>query len=284
MDPYHYNVNDQNNKGKGGASNSNQEGNGKGVTWVMGTPVAPQAHPVNQQAATWVAGDATPSAPPIQAGTVSCNAHPQVSNPYVQTTPAPESSSKRHKELVLNVLGRWGKKLEDCTKKAEGYAENVWQHLKTSPSVTDAAMTRLAQGTKVLSEGGRDKVFHQMFGILPDEKVLKAYSCYLSTSSGPVIGTLYISTKRVAFCSDSPLCHYTASGQEWMYYKVVVTLIQLMAVNPSSNRLNPSDKYIQILTVDGHEFWFMGFVSYDKALKNLGEALEHRGSHSSGSH
>jgi hypothetical protein len=31
--------------------------------------------------------------------------------------------------------------------------------------------------------------------------------------------------------------------------------------------------------MDNHEFWFMGFVSYDKALKNLNEALQHRDVH-----
>ncbi|BAS86271.1 Os03g0736700 [Oryza sativa Japonica Group] len=30
------------------------------------------------------------------------------------------------------------------------------------------------------------------------------------------------------------------------------------------------------MTTDNHEFWFMGFVSYDKALKNLYEALQRR--------
>ena len=31
----------------------------------------------------------------------------------------------------------------------------------------------------------------------------------------------------------------------------------------------PSERHIQIVTVDGHDFWFMGFVNYDKASKHL---------------
>ncbi|KAF8407380.1 hypothetical protein HHK36_006511 [Tetracentron sinense] len=281
------------NKGEGIiTSSSDGDGDGRWGTWVMGTPVQPQAHPVNRQAATWVAGEATPSSdpattlnanymkysvPPVSAGSTPAGAaFPPTNNPYVHTHPVPGSSGKSPMEMILNVLGRWGKKFEDATRKAEGFAGNVWLHLKTNPSVTDAAMARLAQGAKVLAEGGHDKVFQQIFEILPGEKLLKAYACYLSTSSGPVIGTLYISTKRVAFCSDNPLCRYpTPEQQEWIYYKVVVQFDQLRAVNPSSNRLNPSEKYIQIITGDGHEFWFMGFVSYDKALKNLLEALQH---------
>lgn len=103
--------------------------------------------------------------------------------------------------------------------------------VKTGPSVTDAAMARLAQGTKVLTEGGQDKVFQHTFATHPGEKLLNAYACHLSTSSGPVIGTLYLSTEKLAFCSDNPLCHYTPSGlQEWIYYKVFPFFVHAHAV------------------------------------------------------
>ncbi|KAL3714497.1 hypothetical protein ACJRO7_006421 [Eucalyptus globulus] len=179
-------------------------------------------------------------------------------------------------DRICGVLNRCGKRFEDATRKAEMLTDNVWHHLRTSPSITDAAMARLAQGTKVLAEGGQDKVFQQTFEILPGEKLLKAYACYLSTSTGPVIGTLYLLNKRLAFCSDNPLCQYSPSGQQqWMYYKVVLLLNQLSTVSPSSNRLNPTEKYIQVVMRDGYEFWFMGFISYDKALKTINEALQH---------
>ncbi|KAK3404453.1 hypothetical protein EUGRSUZ_K00764 [Eucalyptus grandis] len=47
--------------------------------------------------------------------------------------------------------------------------------------------------------------------------------------------------------SDNPLCQYSPSGQQqWMYYKVVLLLNQLSIVSPSSNRLNPTENYIQL--------------------------------------
>ena len=142
--------------------------------------------------------------------------------------------------------------------------------------MADATAARLAQGTKVYAEGGHDRVFHQTFGSVPGEQLRKAYACYLSTSSGPVIGTLYLSTARLAFCSDTPLsCHGPAAQPpEPMYYKVVLPLNQVKSVNPSASMRNRAERYIQITTMDNHEFWFMGFVSYDKALKNLYEALQ----------
>lgn len=264
-------------------------------TWVIGTPVPPRAHPANQQAATWIAVEYIPStaanhtymnnySAPLPQPATTHTAHGLAistnTNPYVQVSPVPGSSGKSPMDMMLKVLNRCGKKLEVTARKAGDTAGNVWNHLRTGPSVTDAAMSRLAQETKVLAEGGHDKVFQQTFTALPGEQLQKAYACYLSTSSGPVIGTLYITTARLAFCSDNPLCQNVVPGQqEWVLYKVVLQIDQLKAVNPSSNSRNPAEKYIQLVTTDNHEFWFMGFVSYLKALKHLTEALKHSSYH-----
>lgn len=94
--------------------------------------------------------------------------------------------------------------------------------VRVSSSFADAAVARIVQGTKVLALGGPDMLFQQAFGIFPEEKLIKSFACYLSTSSGPVIGTLYVSTKRLAFCSDYPLSHYPFSPQQnqRVHYKV----------------------------------------------------------------
>lgn len=86
--------------------------------------------------------------------------------------------------------------------------------------MADAAVGRLAQGTKVLAEGGYEKIFQQNFETVPEEKLLKTYACYLSTSAGPVMGTLYLSTAKLAFCSDNPLSYQAGDRTEWSYYKV----------------------------------------------------------------
>lgn len=96
----------------------------------------------------------------------------------------------------------------------------VFETVRTSPSIRDAAIARLAQGTKMLKEGGRDKVFEHTFEILPQEEILKAYACYLSRPSGLVIGTLYLSNKRLVFGGDNPRQNAPSGKQEWMHYKV----------------------------------------------------------------
>ncbi|KNA20931.1 hypothetical protein SOVF_047960 [Spinacia oleracea] len=195
---------------------------------------------------------------------------PSESNPYVSAAPAP----KKTIDSMKDVLEKWGKKASEASSKAQDLAGNMWQHLKTSPNVADAAVARIAQQTKVIAEGGYEKVFKQTFEVLPEEQLKKWFACYLSTSAGPVMGTLYLSTAKLAFCSDSPLSYTNGDKTEWSYYKVVIQLDQLKAVNPSTSKVNSAEKYIQIISVDNHEFWFMGFVYYDNAVKYLQGVLQ----------
>ncbi|KAE8656258.1 GEM-like protein 1 [Hibiscus syriacus] len=203
---------------------------------------------------------------------------PAESNPYVSPAPVQSSSVKNKMESVKDVLGKWGKKAANDTKKAKEIAENMWQHLKTGPSFADAAVGKIAQTTKVIADGGYEKIFRTTFETVPEEKLLKTYACYLSTSAGPVVGVFYLSTEKLAFCSDDPLAYQVGDQTQYSYYKVVIPLHQLRAVNPSASKANPAEKYVQIMSVDNHEFWFMGFVHYDSAVKNLQGALQPRSS------
>ncbi|KAK9670684.1 hypothetical protein RND81_13G217900 [Saponaria officinalis] len=199
-------------------------------------------------------------------------------NPYVSRSSTPSLSSspsfKEKMETMRNVLGRWSKNVKEAAKKAEDLAGNTWQHLKTNPSFADAAMGRLVHSTKVVAEGGYEKIFRQTFDTVPEELLQDSYACYLSTSAGPVMGTLYVSTAKLAFCSDNPLPYKNGDETDWSYYKVVIPLHQLKAINPSSSRVNPAEKYIQIISVDNHEFWYMGFLNYENAVGILQAALQ----------
>lgn len=48
---------------------------------------------------------------------------------------------------------------------------------------------------------------------------------------------------------------------------------KIKAANESENVNNPAQKYIEIVTQDKFEFWFMGFLRYHKALTNLQRAI-----------
>lgn len=100
----------------------------------------------------------------------------------------------------------------------------VGNAVKTGSSVSGAAWGKVNLTAKAITEGGFESLFRQIFEITdPNEKLKKTFACYLSTTTGPVAGTLYLSTARVAFCSDRPLSFRAPSGQEtWSYYKVLL--------------------------------------------------------------
>lgn len=212
--------------------------------------------------------DIAPPPPPV--------VPPSGANPYVYvlSAPSPNPPAKSARENLREMFGMVGKKFNEAARKTEGIAGDVWQHLKTGPSITDTAMGRIAQISKVISEGGYDKIFQQTFECSPDEKLNKAYVCYLSTSHGPIMGVLYLSTVKIAFGSDSPVKYVTEDNKtESSFYKVVLPLHHLRSVTPTASQQNPAERYIQVVSVDNHEFWFMGFVNYDSAVKNLQESV-----------
>ncbi|XP_009140359.1 GLABRA2 expression modulator-like [Brassica rapa] len=207
------------------------------------------------------------------------SSYPAGSNPYIARSPpeTTDASLKDTMESVKGALGRWGRKVAEAAKKTESLAGNTWQHLRTAPSFADAAMGRIAQSTKVLAEGGYEKIFRQTFETDPEEELLNSFACYLSTSAGPVMGVLYVSNANLAYSSDNPLSYKNEGQTQWSYYKVVIPLHQLKAVNPSASIVNPAEKYIQVISVDNHEFWFMGFLNYEGAVTSLQESLQDSG-------
>ncbi|KAG6470737.1 hypothetical protein ZIOFF_071814 [Zingiber officinale] len=127
-------------------------------------------------------------------------------------------------------------------------------------------MGRIAQTTKVISEGGYEKVFHQTFEILPGEKLKKSYACYLSTSSGPVMGVLYLSTANLAFCSDNPLSYKVGDQTQWSYYKISCHSVDSLVLPPMLGELTAVTK------LDLHSNGLTGKIPPELGkLKNLVE-------------
>ncbi|XP_060209922.1 GEM-like protein 5 [Lycium barbarum] len=221
-------------------------------THIMGPPAIPTSHPDNQKAALWRAEDQREEF------------HPQ---PYVVYSPIDRQPSNNPLDSVVNMFNSW-------SNSAETIARNIWHNLKTGPSVSEAAWGKLNLTVKALTEGGFEPLYKQIFATDPNEQLKKIFACYLSTTTGPVSGTLYLSTTKLAFCSDRPLSFRAPSGQEaWSYYKVAIPLGNIGTVNPVVMRENPPERYIQIVTIDGHDFWFMGFINFEKATHHLLETL-----------
>lgn len=53
----------------------------------------------------------------------------------------------------------------------------------------------------------------------------------------------------------------------------MIPLGKVASVSPTTSGGNPAQKFIYAVTVDGHEFWFMGFVNFEKAAEHLLSAV-----------
>jgi len=90
------------------------------------------------------------------------------------------------------------------------------------PKFSETIKGKVSFGAKVLQAGSIDKVFREYFEVEKDEKLLKAFQCYLSTTAGPIAGMLFISTEKIAFHSDRPLSlACSKGGKTRVPYKVI---------------------------------------------------------------
>ncbi|CAK9183696.1 unnamed protein product [Ilex paraguariensis] len=168
-------------------------------THIMGAPAVPTCHPNNQKAALWSVDDQ--------------HQFQYHHYPYLQYTPI-EKPSSSPMASVLQKFNTW-------SSKAEASANNIWHNLKQGSSVRGVAWAKVNLTAKAITGGGFESLYKQTFTTFPNENLKKSFACYLSTSTGPVAGTLYLSNVHAAFCSDRPLSFTAPSGQEtWSYYKI----------------------------------------------------------------
>ncbi|KAJ9691676.1 hypothetical protein PVL29_013764 [Vitis rotundifolia] len=145
---------------------------------------------------------------------------------------------------------------------------------KTENFISETVKGKLRLGARILQLGGVKKVFRQIFGVGKGEKLLKASQCYLSTTAGPIAGLLFISTQRLAFFSERSIRFSSPNGElVRFHYKVSIPPRKIKRANQSENVKNPSQKYMEIVTVDNFDFWYMGFLNYKKAFSYLREAI-----------
>ncbi|CAF2144790.1 unnamed protein product [Brassica napus] len=159
-------------------------------------------------------------------------------------------------------------------KKTESFTNGARDQNKLGPKLTETVKRKISLGAKILQMGGLEKIYKRLFRVHDEEKLFKAYQCYLSTTAGPIGGLLFISSKKIAFCSERSIKVASPQGDlTRVHYKVSIPLSKINGVNQSVDTKKPSQKYLEVVTVDGFEFWFMGFLSNKKAFNCLEQAL-----------
>ncbi|KAK4841488.1 hypothetical protein QYF36_005366 [Acer negundo] len=180
-----------------------------------------------------------------------------------QIIPSPANGSSNNKFLVLKRMNKLGKK-------ADKFANGVREHVRLGAKITEIVKGKLSLGARILQVGGMNKVFKKLFNVEEGERLLKTCQCYLSTTAGPIVGLLFISTVKIAFCSERSI-KLSSPNKDLLriHYKVLIPVEKITSVNQSENNKKPSEKYIEIVTVDHFDFWFMGFLNYHKAFNQL---------------
>lgn len=100
--------------------------------------------------------------------------------------------------------------------------------MKIGPKFSETVKGKLSLGAKIIKKGGRESIFKQIFGLIEGEEFLKASQCYLSTTSGPIAGLLFISTEKIAFCSERSIAYSSSTGELIRTpYKVILMILKI---------------------------------------------------------
>eukprot|EP00268_Persea_americana_P004549 TRINITY_DN11451_c0_g1_i7.p1 TRINITY_DN11451_c0_g1~~TRINITY_DN11451_c0_g1_i7.p1 ORF type:complete len:171 (+),score=37.34 TRINITY_DN11451_c0_g1_i7:86-598(+) len=136
-------------------------------------------------------------------------------NPFI----LPPNGTPQFKQNKVDSVVDW---ISKVSKKADYFAQGVREHVRLAPNLCDTMIGKLSLGARILESGGVENVFRQNFNVGERELLLKACPCYLSTTSGPIAGLLFISTEKIAFCSERSLPFTSPSGgMEGTPYKVI---------------------------------------------------------------
>ncbi|KAJ9549461.1 hypothetical protein OSB04_022004 [Centaurea solstitialis] len=153
-------------------------------------------------------------------------------------------------------------------KREDSFVVWIKNYVSLGPKLIEIMKHKLSHGAS------QCKSFRKNFGLREGEKLLQASQCYLYTTAGAIAGLLFVSTERVAFCSNKFIKTYSTTGKLLKYqYKVSIPLGKIKGVGEGMNNIKRSStKYVELVTVDDFNFWFMGFINYKKTLRGLHHA------------
>ncbi|CAN6577702.1 unnamed protein product [Malus baccata var. baccata] len=201
------------------------------------------------------------------------------SSPYMRNSYDHDSDTTPERQRQASPLSE---PISPSAHSSSSSSSKTTSTLKLGHKLSETVKGKLSLGARIIQKGGRANIFKQIFGISQGEELLKTSQCYLSTTAGPIPGLLFISTQKLAFCSErpitlpSPSAPYAAAiaGQLQLlrtHYKVQIPIRKIKTANQSEDVNKPQHKYI--FTHDDFDFWFMGFLRYEKAFRNLHKAL-----------
>ncbi|THF99102.1 hypothetical protein TEA_021943 [Camellia sinensis var. sinensis] len=167
--------------------------------------------------------------------------------------------------------------------KANNLANGIREHVSLGPNISETVKGKLSLGAKIIRVGGVKKIFKNNFSVRDGEKLLKACQCYLSTTAGPIAGLLFISSDKVAFCSERSIKLSSPTGEFIrIRYKVLIPLEKILRANESQNVKRPSRKNPSLCAMEEHPLRYLQSFLERKEEKSVetyilaSEKLEHK--------
>ncbi|CAH1414670.1 unnamed protein product [Lactuca virosa] len=157
----------------------------------------------------------------------------------------------------------------------DSFAVWIKDYVSLGPKLIEIMKDKLNHGAKIFQFGSQRKPFRKRFSIKEEEKLLQASQCCLYTTAGAIAGVLFVSTERVAFCSDRTIITYSRTGELVKFqYKVSIPLGKIKGVEKSVNMKRTWSNCVEIVTIDDFNFW-LGLINYKKILRYLHHATSH---------
>ncbi|KAJ7975390.1 GEM-like protein 4 [Quillaja saponaria] len=126
----------------------------------------------------------------------------------------------------------------------------------------DTVKGALIYGAAIVAMGGRENILNQIFKMKQGEKLLKASQCFRYTTAAPIPGVLFISTEKVAFCSED------------FADKLLIPIGDIRDATRRNYVMDPTKKFIDIVTKDKSRSSYIFIYIYKYSLINLGASYD----------
>ncbi|KAJ9549464.1 hypothetical protein OSB04_022007 [Centaurea solstitialis] len=129
----------------------------------------------------------------------------------------------------------------------DNFSVRIKNHMSLVPKLMEIMKQKLSSSAKILPLGHEAKIFMKNFSSGDSEKLLHTYRCRLYTTAGAITGILFMTTERVAFCSERSLQTYSTTGELLKFqYKVSIPLEKIKGVGESMSTKRPLNKNHQL--------------------------------------
>ncbi|CAM6101975.1 unnamed protein product [Calypogeia fissa] len=134
------------------------------------------------------------------------------------------------------------------------------------------------RGITPLTKDGWDALFKRTFPADGHEKLEEVRNCFYKTKARRILGTLFVSNKKIAFYTTQPIFYSPHSSSHtaqltYSFHRVCIPMDRIETINPFVYQTNPFEHYVLITTKDKFEFWFMEIVKFQGVQPGLSRPL-----------